>query len=163
LAEIPAYRFTRTRRTPDQRIADLQAEIERIKAREAQQKVKKDPSLRHISAAVHALDKATAATQGKATRVALTEARATLAACLALNGAAPVGAKGTLVPRPRREKPDAERVLAYLTKHPGSRGEDIAAELGTDTGTLRPVLHRLRDDGKVKVAGKARATTYTAG
>ncbi len=58
--------------------------------------------------------------------------------------------------------PDPDKVLAYLGEHPGSRGEEIAAQLGTNTGTLRPVLHRLRDEGRIKVQGKARATTYSA-
>jgi hypothetical protein len=151
----------KTRRTPDQRIADLRAEIERIKAREAEQKVKKDPALRHISGAVRALDKATAATQDKATRVALAEARATLAACLALNGVKLGGGGGGVRRRSGGAAPDADRVLAYVAKHPGSRGEEIAAEFSTDSTTLRPVLHRLRDDAKIKVQGKARATTYS--
>jgi hypothetical protein len=143
------------------RIADLRAEIDRIKAREAQRKVTKDPSLRHISAAVHALDKATAATQDKATRVALTEARATLAACLALNGVKLGGGGGGVRRRSGGVAPEPENVLAYLEKHPGSRSEEICAEFGTDTATLRQVLHRLRDEGKIKVQGKARATRYT--
>jgi DNA-binding IclR family transcriptional regulator len=153
---------TTTRRTPDQRIADLRAEIERIRAREARRRVTKDPSLRHISAALHALDKATAATQDKATRVALNEARATLAACLALNGVKLGGGGGGVRRRSGGSAPDPEKVLAFLAKHPGARGEEIAAEFGTNTDTLRPVLHRLRDEGRVKVSGKARATTYTA-
>jgi DNA-binding transcriptional regulator PaaX len=152
---------TSTRRTPEQRIADLRAEIERIKTREAQRMVTNDSSLRHISAAVHALDKATAATQDKATREALNEARATLAACLALNGVKLGGGGGGVRRKSGGGGPDAEKVLAFVGKHPGSRGEEIAAELGTDTDTLRPVLHRLRDDGKIKVQGKARATSYS--
>ena len=58
----------RTRRTPEQKIADLKAKIERIKARAAQAKVKKDPTLRHISGAVRAIDKAAAATKDAVTR-----------------------------------------------------------------------------------------------
>jgi len=146
-----------------QRIADLQAEIERIKTREAEQKVKKDPSLRHISGAVRSIDKAASATQDKATREALNEARATLAACLALNGA-PVesGSRGRRTPKVPGPAPEPAKVLAYLKKNPRSRSEDICAELGTGTATLRPVLHALRDEGKVKVTGKARATAYAA-
>ncbi len=152
---------TMSRRTAEERIAELQAEIERIKAREAEQKVKKDPALRHISGAVRAIDKAAASTQDKATRQALTEARATLAACLALNGVKAGGGGGGVRRRSGGLAPDPDKVLAYLGKHPGARGEEIAAQLGTDTGTLRPVLHRLRDDGKIVVEGKARATTYS--
>ena len=71
---------------------------------------------------------------------------------------APANGKGTLIPKPRREKPDAEAVLAYIKKH--SRSEEIASEVGADTAGLRAVLHQLRDDGKISVEGKARATRY---
>ena len=153
----------RNRRTPDQRIADLRAEIERIKARAAQAKVKKDPALRHISGAVRAIDKAAAETKDAATRTALMEARATLASCLALNGAAPAGGGRSLTPRPRASAPpSADKVLAFLRKHPGSGSQNLCSELGTDAASLRPVLHELRDDGKIKVEGKARATRYSA-
>ena len=70
------------------------------------------------------------------------------------------GSNGTLASRARREKPDADRVMDFITKHPGSRSEEIAAELGADTASLRAVLHQLRDDGKISVQGKARATRY---
>ncbi len=153
----------RTRRTAEQRIADLKAEIERIKARAAQQKAKKDPALRHIAGAVRAIDKAMVETKDRVTRAALTEARATLSACLTLNGAVPAGGGGTLVPKSRAVgRPDANLVLEYIRKHPGSRSEEISSELATDTARLRPVLHRLRDEGRVKIVGKARATRYSA-
>ena len=89
----------RTRRTPDQIIADLQAEIERVKARAAQAKAKKDPALRHVSAAVRAIDKAAVETKDTATRTALAEARVTLVSCLALNGVASASGNGTLAGR----------------------------------------------------------------
>jgi hypothetical protein len=150
----------RTRRTAEERIEALKAEIERIKHRAAEAKVKKDPALRHISGAVRSLDKALAATKDAATRTALTEARTTLTACLGLHGAsAPSGR----APRTRRpDAPSGDEVVAFLRKHPGSRSEEMASELGTDTGALRPVLHKLRDAGRVRVDGKARATRYTA-
>lgn len=148
----------RRRKTAEEKIAELQAEIERVKARAAQAKAKKDPALRHISGAVRSIDKAAEATKDPATKKALAEARATLAACLALNKALPTG-KGTVA---RRPAPDASKVLDYIRKNPGSRSEEICAELGTDAAGLRGVLHQLRDEGKVKVEGKARATRYTA-
>jgi len=154
---------TRHRRTEAERIAALQAEIERIKARAAEQKARKDPALRHISGALRAIDKAATATRDAATRTALNESRATLAlaACMALNGAVPAmgGVKRTA--KPRGSAPDAEKVLAYIKKHPGSRSEELCEEFGTDALSLRPVLHELRDDGKLKVEGKARATRYS--
>ena len=153
----------RTRRTAEQRIADLKAEIDRIKARASRQKIKKDPALRHISGAVRSIDKALGETSDNATRMALNEARASLSACLTLNGAVPVSGRGTITPKPRGAgRPDADKVLDYIRKHPGSRSVEICGELGTDASGLRPVLHRLRDEGKVKVEGKARATRYSA-
>ena len=150
----------RTRRTAEQMIADLKAEIERIKARASQQKIKKDPALRHIAGAVRAIDKAMVETEDKVTRTALTEARATLSTCLTLNG---TGGRGTLIPKSRAVgRPDPDLVLDYIRRHPNSRSEKISSELGTDTARLRPVLHRLRDEGKVKVVGKARAMRYSA-
>jgi hypothetical protein len=151
---------SRTRRSADDRIAALQAQIAKIQTRAQEQKVKKDPALRHMSGALRSIDKALKASEDKATREALNEARATLTACLALNGAASTNGKVAGAPRQRRETPDPDRVLAYIKKHPGSRAEEICAELGTDTAALRPVLHQLRDDGEIKVEGKARATKY---
>lgn len=153
---------TRPRRSAEDRVAALQAQIAKITARAEQAKVKKDPSLRHIAGAVRSIDKAMHESKDKATREALAEAHATLSACLTLQGAAPSGGRGTLAPRPRRAALDPDQVLAYLRKHPGSRSEEIANELGTDAASLRAALHGLRDDGKIKVEGKARATKYTA-
>jgi hypothetical protein len=148
----------RTRRSAEERIADLQAQVERIKAKAAAKKLRRDPTQRHIAAAVRSIDKAAKATSDKTTRTALTEARATLAACLALNGAV-AGSDRRSRGGP---KPDPTAVLEYVRKHPRSRSEEICAELGTDSAALRPVLHKLRDDGKLRVEGKARATTYSA-
>lgn len=149
----------RTRRTADERIADLRAEIDRIKARAALAEAKKDPARRHIAAAIRAIDKATAETEDAGMQEALSNARATLSGCLAIDGEGP----GTLTPRRRRvERPDADRVLAYIREHPGARSTDICSELDTDTASLRPVLHGLRDAGAISVEGKARATRYSA-
>ncbi len=150
---------TRTRRSPEQLVADLQAKIAKIQTRAQEQKVKKDPSLRHMSAALRSMDKALKESEDKATREALNEARATLVACLALSGASSNG-KAMLAPRQRRAKPDPDAVLAFLRKHPGSRSEEIAEEVGADAAGLRAVLHQLRDDGRISVEGKARATRY---
>ena len=65
-------------------------------------------------------------------------------------------------PEDRSARPDADQVLAYIRKHPGSRSEEICGEMGTDAASLRSVLHLLRDEGKVRVEGKARATRYSA-
>ena len=153
----------RTRRSPEEQIADLKAKIEGIKTRAARQSVKKDPALRHISGAVRSITKALAETRDKATREALTEAQATLSACLALSGMIPSQGPGKArVQRATGPAPAPQKVIAYLRKHPGSRSKEICADLQTDGVTLRSVLHELRDEGMVKVAGKARATRYSA-
>ncbi len=148
----------RKRRTEEEQIADLKAEIERLKARAAEKKVKKDPALRHISGAIKAIDKAASLTEDKATSAALGEARVTLAACLGLNGAVvPSSTRGRKQAGPA---PDPKRVLDYISRNPGTRSKDICEELNTDPGTLRPVLHQLRDDGQIESEGKARAMRY---
>ena len=163
---MPKRNTTRTRRTPEQLIEDLQRKIEEVKARAARAKVKKDPALRHFNGAVRSIDKAAKATGDNAVRKALEEARATLAACLAMNGASP--GKGVLKPARRSAARtgaavDAQAVLVYIQNNAGSSGEQIAREAGTDTGTLRPVLRELIAAGQVTTAGKGRGTRYAAG
>jgi hypothetical protein len=156
-------RTTRTRRSPEQLIEDLQKKIEEVKARAARAKVKKDPALRHINGAVRSIDKAAKATGDTTVRTALGEARATLAACLGMNGASP--GKGVIKPRRAAAKVDLESavVLAYVRNNPNSSGEQVAEAHGCDTATLRPVLHELIAAGDVKASGKGRGTRYAAG
>ena len=150
------------RRTDEQIIADLQRKIEEVKRNAERKKAKKDPSLRHVSAALRSIDKALGQSGDAATRNALGEARATLAACLALNGAvAPKAGRGVLTQRRSTNgKVAPDRVVQYLQNHPGSRAEDIAAVLGTDAVSLRPSLQQLRADWTVRVEGKGRAMRY---
>ena len=153
----------RTRRTPELIIAELEARIAQVKRRAETQKVKKDPALRHVSLAVRSMDKAMAATQDAATRTAVGEARAALAAVLTLNGVVVSGgskAKGASLNGGARLEP--ERVARYIADHPGSRAEDIATALGTGTAQLRPALMKLKSLGAVEPKGKARATRYYA-
>jgi hypothetical protein len=145
----------RIRRSPEQMIADLQQEIERIKTRAAQRKVRRDPALRHVTAAVRSIDKAMGATTDAATRKAFNEARATLAACLSLNGAAP--RKG---PRRGAARVDPDAVVAFLKNHPWCSSAQVGEAVGSDAATLRPVLKQLIADGAVKARGKARGTRY---
>ena len=150
----------RTRRTPEQLIAELEAKIASVKRRAETQKVKKDPALRHITGAVRAIDKAASSTQDGATRTALEEARTALAAVLTLNGMVvrSIGRGG-----PRRigsAAVEPDQVARYIAEHPGSRAEDIAAALGHGTVQLRPALMKLKSLGAVEPKGKARATRY---
>ena len=152
----------RTRRTPEQLIAELEAKIAGVKRRAEQQKVKKDPALRHISGAVRAIDKAASSTQDGATRAALEEARTALAAVLTLNGVVVRSAGGGGPRRMGLAAVEPDQVARYIADHPGSRAEDIATALGTGTAQLRPALMKLKSQGAVEPKGKARATRYYA-
>ncbi len=148
-----------SRRSEEQMIRDLEARIANLKARAAEKKVKKDPARRHVTKAVKAVDAAMAETRDQALRKALDEARATLVACLGLSG--------IVVPQPRRARAsaaavDAQALLNYVRKHPGERGEQISAALGTDSKSMRPVMRKLIDDGLVATEGERRGTTYSA-
>lgn len=66
--------------------------------------------------------------------------------------------------RVRRSAEDIEamgkKLLAYVTKHPGQRGEQIAKALGTDVGTMRKPMKSL--GYLIRTKGKRRGTTYFA-
>ena len=153
----------RKRRSPEQLIADLQAEIASIKARADREKTKKDPALRHVASALRAVDQALELSQDKVLRTALNEARLTLSSCLAANGVAvPNGSAGAKRPRRATAGADglADQLLPYVLEHPGRRGEEIAAAFGMDSVTVRGPMKRLIADGKVRTAGQRRGTTY---
>lgn len=150
---------TRVRRTEEARIEALEAQIAALRQRAEAKKVKRDPALKHVAAALRSIDKALSFSEDQATRQALDEARATISAALSLNG---IAAKGTLIPQRRRatNTVEANALLEFIQAHPGSRGEQIAAELGTDTKAMRPVMHRLIEERKVKTKGQRRGMTY---
>jgi hypothetical protein len=148
-----------TRRTPEQKIKDLEAKIAEIKLRASRKKVQRDPALRHVSAAMRSIDKAHAATSDKATRKAMEDARATLSACLALHGVTGVR---VLRARSARASVDPKAVLSFLKSNPGAGGEQVASALGVDTASLRPVMKQLIEDGKASKSGKGRGTVYRA-
>jgi hypothetical protein len=87
---------TRTRRTPEQMVADLQAEIERVKARAAAKDAKANPEGRAFIAAAKALDKAIELCAGDM-KHALESARAILAEQMV--------AMGVRAPEPRNGRP----------------------------------------------------------
>ncbi len=152
---------TRVRRTDQQLIADLQAKIAQIKERAEKKRAKRDPALRHISAALRSIDKAKAGTKDPATHRALDEARATLGACLSLNRAAP--SNGVLVAQPRRSSKatvDSDALLDYIRENPGQRGEQIASAFGISTGAMRPVMRQLIEKNQVKTKGERRGMSY---
>ena len=150
---------TRVRRTDEQLVADLQAKIAEVKRRAEQKQTKRDPSLRHISAALRSIDKAAAASTDPVNRQALDEARATLSACLSLNGAA---SKDDVRSQPRRASKvlDADVLLEHIRKNPGQRGEEVAAAMGTETAAMRPLMRNLIDERKVRTKGERRGMRY---
>jgi hypothetical protein len=157
----------RARRSEEDRIAELEKKIADLKARAERKKARTNPSVRHMVAAVRSIDKALAASQDGALRKALDEARATLSACLAVQGVVPAqGSRtaGRSSAGGRRSNADvaglAETLLSHLQQHPGQRGEEIAAALETDTRTIRLPLKKLIEDRKVKTKGVARGTSY---
>ena len=88
----------RNRRTPEEIVADLQAEIERVKARAAAQQAKTDPQARALLIAAKALDKAGVGCTGEVKR-ALEAARAALSEQLV--------AMGIRTPQARRQRQEA--------------------------------------------------------
>jgi predicted ArsR family transcriptional regulator len=143
-----------SRRSEEQRIADLEAKIEALKTRA---RARTDPALRYVAKAVKAIDEAFSNAGDPAMRRALQEARHTLGACLQLQGVAVPrgGSTGASV--------DAEAVLAYVEKNPGQRSEHLAAGLGTDSTGLRRTMKQLVAQGKINTKGERRGMQYWAG
>jgi hypothetical protein len=87
----------RTRRTPEQMIAELEAKIEDVRNRAKRREVKKSSAVRQLLATVKAIDKGIAAAieEGSATlKKTLAEGREPLAAYLALEGVKVLVARG---------------------------------------------------------------------
>ncbi|NUP13938.1 MAG: hypothetical protein HOW73_48505 [Polyangiaceae bacterium] len=81
--------------------------------------------------------------------------------------AAPAAAKASKPgARVRRSAADLERVeqriLDYVRKNPGKRGEQIKQALGLTTALWTRPLSRLVTSGALTAKGMKRATTYTA-
>jgi hypothetical protein len=55
-----------------------------------------------------------------------------------------------------------EQLLAHVQSNPGARGEQIAAALGTDVGTMRLPMQKLIAGKQIKVKGQKRGTMYFA-
>ena len=83
-------------------------------------------------------------------------------------GSRNVGFKKTVKRGPGgRRSPDylvklGERLLSHVKSHPGQRGEQIAAALKTNVGTIRLPMQKLIAAKKIKTMGQRRGMTYTA-
>ncbi len=87
----------KSRRSPEQIIADLQARIDQVKRREKAREMKKSPATKQLLAAVRAIDKGLEAAlkEGNGTlKTALFDGREPLVAYLALEGLKLPGRRG---------------------------------------------------------------------
>jgi hypothetical protein len=57
----------------------------------------------------------------------------------------------------------SDEFLAYVTKNPGLRIEQINKQLGTSTKDLALPIRKMIADGTLKVKGKKRSTAYFPG
>jgi hypothetical protein len=152
----------RVRRTDEQMIAELEARIAGLKQRAVQRKVTRSPAIRHTQNAVKHIDTAMGESEDAVLRRALEEARTSLVACLAVQGVL-IPASAGKVRRGTHDKLQlADAVLAHVKQHSGQRGEQIAAALGTDSTTMRPVMHKLIAEKKIKTRGERRGMQYFA-
>src|SRR5690349_4877704 len=105
----------------EDKIKKLEAKIADIKARAERQKVKKNPTIKHMKAGLRYVEKALNASEDAVLRKELDGARETLSACLGLLGIVPPrSGRSVLRPRPRGTDngvaPDANDLIAYLQK-----------------------------------------------
>jgi hypothetical protein len=78
--------MTKTQRTAEDRIAELNAKIEGIRVRDERRKAKAKPEVQFAIQATKALDKALGATTDATLRTAFQEARTLLASAVAIEG-----------------------------------------------------------------------------
>src|SRR5689334_17172891 len=109
----------------EEKIKQLEAQIASIKAKAERKAQRANPTIKLMKAALKSLERALNASEDKVLRQQLDGARETVSACLALCGVTSRSTKSVLSPRPRGTDngagPDANDLIAYLQKNPGSR------------------------------------------
>jgi len=92
-------------RSEEERVAELQAKIEAIKARGVRKKAKANPAVKHGTLALKSIDRAAAETADTTARKALEDARGALSGWLAIEGLTlPTSATATKPPAKRGYK-----------------------------------------------------------
>lgn len=164
----------------EDKIKQLEAKIAAIKDRAEKKKVRANPAVKHMKAALKYLDRSMASTDDTVLRKSLDEARGNVSACLSLCGVAGKAPRNTLTPRTRGPKaartrvtstengpammgPDANDLITFLKQNPGSNSEKITAAFQTDAATLRGTMRPLIDQGVVRTEGERRGTRYFVG
>jgi hypothetical protein len=109
-----------------------------------------------VNAAVRFIERALETANDPTFRKALEEARTTLSERVADEGILSSHGSASKV----RMEVDGSSLLAYVRDHPGQRGEQIAAALGTDTRALRPVMKRLIEENRIRTEGQRRGMAY---
>jgi len=90
------------------------------------------------------------------------EVRNALAKALGGRGARNRAATGSGRRSPTQIQRTAAKLLAYITKNPGQRSEQISQGTKLSTADMALPLKKLLTEKKIKAKGKARGTTYTA-
>ncbi|MEX1025678.1 MAG: hypothetical protein WD226_11450 [Planctomycetota bacterium] len=149
----------RRRRTPEEKIRDLQAEIARL---ESAKLAKKSPARKQARASKRSLEKALALAQDENDRElerALTKAIDSLTATVE-------GGGGSGARRARRTPEEAEaladQMVEFLRANPQSTIGAVADSVGETSKDLREPMLQLLEERRVKKTGQRRGTRYSA-
>ena len=152
------------------RIKFLEAKIADIKLRAERERIRKNPAINFMKAALRSIENAMRSTDDVALRNSLGELRANASACLALTGVAAGWSDSVLDPSPRATSadkgkfpvPNRKHLLEYVKRNPGRRSEQISEAFSTNITTLRPQMLALIMHGKVRTEGMRRGKKYYA-
>ena len=148
----------RKRRSPEEKIADLQREIERIKHA---QKERSSPGLKQAKTGLGALRKALPLAETEGHNELISALNTAIGALTPIYG----GKEGGGGTRIRRTAQDIEavqdQIVEFLTDNPGSGISAIANSLGQTTQEVRGPLLEMLEDRRVSKKGERRATVYT--